>query len=327
MRSLGEFITAGTVALGLLLAPPVSAFRQDATLRYRWVKGETIRYRIIQQSTTTLSGLPGGMGDMTIEQSTSQTLRGVAEDVAPDGTTTLRQSVEAVKMEMSSPMFTMAYDSANPAAADNPMSAMLKDILSAMIGESFVVVIAPTGEVQKVEGASKLAEKIFKNVPQDPAAAGVIDGLKANISDDALRAMFMQTFAQFPSRPLKAGDTWNSQVTTPNPMFGALTTSVTSTLKGMEGDGSNRVATIVTSLTVKPDATKPATPNAMGFSMQMGDGTGEGEQIFDAGTGRFRGSTTRVTIPMTMSGAGPDGSAMTMRTSVKGTTTVELIRP
>ena len=75
MSSHIEFVTAGAVALGLLFGPPVSALRQDVTLRYRWTKGETIRYRIVQQSTTTISGLPGGMGDMAIDQSTSQTLR------------------------------------------------------------------------------------------------------------------------------------------------------------------------------------------------------------------------------------------------------------
>jgi Family of unknown function (DUF6263) len=327
MKSHIEFVTAGVVALGLLFGPPVSALRQDVTLRYRWAKGDTLRYRITQQSTTTISGLPGGVPDMAIDQSTGQTLRGVAEDVASDGTTTLRQVVESAKMEMNSPMFTMAYDSANPGAGDNPMSAMLKDIFSAMIGESFTLVIAPTGEVQKAEGFAKVAEKMFKNVPQDPQVAGIMEGLKANLSDDAMKNMFMQTFAQFPNRPLKSGDTWNSQFTTYNPMLGALTTSVTSTLKALEGDGSNRVAKIVTSVTVKQDATKPAQANAMGFSMQMGDGTGEGEQVFDAGTGRLRGSTTRMTVPMTMSGTGPDGSTMSMKTSVKSTTTVELIQP
>ncbi len=65
----------------------------------------------------------------------------------------------------------------------------------------------------------------------------------------------------------------------------------------------------------------------MGLRMQMGDGTGDGEQLFDPGTGRMRGSTTRLTIPMTMSGSGPDGTPMTMKTNVKSTTTVELVQP
>ena len=326
MRSRIGFVTAGVVALGLLCGPSVSALRQDATLRYRWTKGETIRYRIVQQNTTTISGLPGGMGDMSIDQSMSQTIRWVAEEVAADGTTTLRQVFEAVKMEMNSPMFGMSYDSAKPDAGDNPMNAMLKNIFTPLMGQSFTLVMAPTGEVQKVEGLSKLAEKMFQNIPQDPAAAGMLDGLKANLSDEAMRGMFMQSFAQFPNKALKSGDTWNTQISVANPMLGGLNTSVTSTLKAVEGDGSNRVATIVTASTIKQDATKPAPANPMGLTMQLGDAAGDGEQMFEAGTGRFRRSTNRVTIPMSVSGAGPDGTPLNMKTNVKTTTTVEIVQ-
>ena len=180
--------------------------------------------------------------------------------------------------------------------------------------------------MQKVEGLSKLTEKMFKDVAQDPAAAGILDGLKANLSDDAMRSMFAQTFAQFPNRPIKPGDTWNGQVTTNNPMLGTLINSLTSTLKAVEGDGSKRVARIATSLSIKQDATKPPPANPMGMSPQMGESTGEGEQVFDTGAGKFQRSTTRLTIPMTMSGSGPDGSPLNMKMSVKSTTTVELVQ-
>jgi hypothetical protein len=263
---------------------------------------------------------------MAIDQSTTQAMRWVVEDVAADGTTTLRQVFESVKMEMNSPMFAMSFDSAKPDAGDNPMSAMLKGVLTPMIGESFTFVMAPTGEVQKVEGLSKLTEKMFQSLPQDPAAAGILDGLKANLSDDAMRSTFMQTFAQFPNKPLKLGDTWNTQVSVGNPMLGGLITSTTSTLKSVEGEGSNRIATIVTTSAIKQDPSKPAQANPMGLSMQMGTGAGDGEQVFDAGTGRFRRSTTHVTIPMSMSGTGPDGTALNMKTSVKTTTTVEIVQ-
>jgi hypothetical protein len=314
------------VALGLLSGPSVSAWRQDLPLRYRWTKGETLRYRIVQQNATTISGLPGGMGDMAIDQATTQTIRWTAEDISADGTTTLRQVFESVKMEMNSPMFGMSFDSAKPDAGDNPMSAMLKGVLMPMIGESFTIVMAPTGEVQKVEGLSKLAEKMFQNLPQDPASAGILDGLKANLSDDAMRGMFAQTFAQFPTKPLKAGDSWSAQVSVGNPMLGGLVTSTTSTLKSVEGEGSNRVATIMTASTIKQDSSKPAQANPMGLTAQMGGGIGDGEQIFDAGTGRFRRSTTHVSIPMSMSGTGPDGTPLNMKMNVKTTTTVELVQ-
>jgi Family of unknown function (DUF6263) len=324
MSSRITLVTASAVALAVLSVSTLSAVRQDVTLRYRWTKGETLRYRIVQQSTTTISGIPG-MGDMAIDQSNTQVMATVAEEVTPERTT-LRQVIESMKMEMNSPMFGASFDSAKPDTGANPMNSMLKSVLSPMIGASFTLVMAPTGEVQKVEGLSKLAEKMFQSLPQDPAMAGILDGLKANLSDEAMRSQLAQVFAQFPDRPLKSGETWTTQVSTPNPMLGVLITSATSTLKAVEGEGSNRVAKIATSLTVKQDASKPAGANPMGLTVQMGDGSGDGEQVFDAGSGRLRSSVIRSTIPMSMSGAGPDGSPMSMKTSVKTTTTMELVK-
>jgi hypothetical protein len=326
MSSRIGFLTAGVVALGLLSGSSVAALRQDVALTYRWTKGETVRYRIVQQNTTTISGLPGGMGDLAIDQTSTQTIRLAAEDISADGTTTIRHVFESVKMEMNSPMFAMSYDSAKPDAGDDPMTAMLRRVMTPIIGESFTLVMAPTGEVQKVEGLTKLTEKMFQGLPQDPAVAGILDGVKANLSDDAMRSTFTQTFAQFPNKPLKTGETWNTQISVPNPMLGGLITSTTSTLKSLEGEGSKRVATIVTASTIKQDSSKPAQANPMGLTAQMGNGVGDGEHIFDAGTGRFRRSTTHVSIPMTMSGTGPDGTVLSMKTSIKTTTTVEIVQ-
>ena len=89
-----------------------------------------------------------------------------------------------------------------------------------MIGQPYTVVMAPTGEVVKVDGLSKLAEKMFSNMSADPMAAGMLDGLKASLSDDAMRSMFSQSFAQVPGQALKVGESWTVQVTDDNPMLG-----------------------------------------------------------------------------------------------------------
>ena len=66
---------------------------------------------------------------------------------------------------------------------------------------------------------------MFKNVSADPMMAGMFDGMKANLSDDAMKNLFTQSFAQFPDKPIKVGDDWNGQVSTANPMLGTLVTS------------------------------------------------------------------------------------------------------
>jgi Family of unknown function (DUF6263) len=324
MRSTTSFIAACAVAVGFLAGPPVAALRQDAKFTYQWKKGAAIKYRVVQQSTTTISGLPGGMGDLTIDQSTTQTLSSVVEDVAADGAATLRQTVEAIKAEINSPMMAMSYDSAAPNASTG--ATIFKDVFSQLIGQPYTLTMAPNGEVKKVAGLSELADKLFKNITPDPATAGMLDGLKANLNDDAMRNMFTQSFAQFPDKPIKVGDTWDLQATSSNPMLGTLITFVKSTLKSIDAEAGGRTARVAVILSVKRDASKPVPPNPMGMTLDVGEATGDGEQIFDASVGLLRSSTVHLRVPMTMSGTGPDGSALNMQTQVKATTTTELIK-
>lgn len=318
--------TTMAVLLALLVGGTVSAFRQDLKLTYQWKKGAALKYRIVQKSTTALSGLPGGMGDLTIEQSSSQTLNSVVEDVAADGTATLRQTVEAIQMEMNSPMMTLSYDSTAPNAGGGPPNAILKDVFSQLIGQPYTLVVASTGEIKKVEGVSQIAEKMFKNVAEDPMMAGMLNGLRANMSDDAIRSMLTQSFPQFPEKPLKIGDSWDVQASAANPMLGTLVTAIKATLKAVDGDGGGRVARIATTITIKRDASKPVPPNPMGMTLDVAEATGDGEQIFDVANGMLQSSTIHLTVPMTMTGTGPDGSALNMTSQVKSTTTTELVK-
>jgi hypothetical protein len=317
-------ILTSVLTLVLVCSSSLAA-RQDVTLRYRWTKGDTLRYRITQQSTTTIGGIPG-MDNLTIEQSIVQVVSTSVDDVAADGAATLKQSVESVKMDLTSPVFAASYDSAKPEAATDQLSATLKGVLSQVIGQSYTVVMGPTGEVLKVEGVSKMAEKMFSNVSADPAAAGVLDGLKAGLSDDSMRSLLAQSFSQSPNRPLKVGESWTYDVVQKNPMLGGIITSVKMTLKSVDGEASKRVATIATASDVKQDAAAPPAPNPMGMTMKLSPGTGDGEQVFDVAAGRLTRATIRMSMPMSMSGAGPDGSPMNLTTIVKGTTTTELIQ-
>jgi Family of unknown function (DUF6263) len=323
MRTRIGLIAAAAVTVALVPGLSGSTGAQDTTLRYRWTKGEEVRYRMSQESTATISGLPGGMADMTIDTLMSQVMKSVVEDIAADGTATIRQVYESVRMEVNSPMSKMAYDSTKKdnASADPTAQSMF----SVMIGESFLLVLSPSGEVQKVDGMSRIMEKVFQNLPQDPAAAAMLNGMRNSFSDDAMRATLSQGFLRFPDRALKVGDTWDSQFSVKNPMIGGITTSVNATLKGFEGSGADQVAKIAMKLTMKPDSEAAAT-NPMGLTVKMGDGSGEGEMVFNVAKGRQQRAVNRMNTSLTMSGSGPDGSVMNMQTLVKATVTLELVQ-
>jgi len=98
-------IVAAAVAVGLVGAA-TSSFAQEVTLRYGWTKGEETRTRMTQQASTSISAtaIPGGPGNGSVESSMSQVFRTIVEDVATDGTATLRPVIESVRMELSSPL-------------------------------------------------------------------------------------------------------------------------------------------------------------------------------------------------------------------------------
>ena len=139
MRS-PKYVLVAVLACAVVAVPSALVVRQDVTLRYKWTKGETLRYRMTQRTTSTISGVPGSEGGMTVEQTFNQVWKEAVEDVAADGTTTLRATFESIAVDMGMPMGRMAYDTEHPESASDP-GAMLKAMFANMIGESFTVAV------------------------------------------------------------------------------------------------------------------------------------------------------------------------------------------
>ena len=107
MRMHWKIVAVGAVALGLIGAATTS-FAQEATLRYRWTKGEETRTRVTQRSSTTfwatvITRLCRATGRS--KPSMSQVFRTIVDDVAADGTATLSLVIESVRMEIDSPLW------------------------------------------------------------------------------------------------------------------------------------------------------------------------------------------------------------------------------
>src|SRR5262245_5505176 len=113
MTSHSSTITTAVGTLALITGLTGVAFAQSVTLRYKWTKGEEVTYSGTKQKTETVSGLPNGMGNMNIDTTMTQVVRSVVKDVAADGTVTMEQVYESIRMAIDSPMARMAFDSTN----------------------------------------------------------------------------------------------------------------------------------------------------------------------------------------------------------------------
>jgi Family of unknown function (DUF6263) len=316
-------LAACTVVL-LMTVMACPAFAQDVTLRYRWTKGDKVRYRFTQQISTATTGVPG-FGDMTSDQTTTQTFSIVVDDVAADGSVILRQVFESVRIEVNTPMGKLAFDSDNKdAATGDPFGKFLAGVMPAMIGESVRMRLLPNGSVQSVEGMTRILDKMAAGLPQDRTAAAAFGMLKDGLSDEAMSGVLSQGFAQLPDQPVKIGDTWTRQFDVNNPLMGNGTISTTFKLDGVEKAGAFSIARIALKSTTK-QTTAPSAPALGPLSVQLGDGSGDGEQLFDATNGRLQRVTQQITTPMTMSGPAPDGSQLSLRAITKSTMTMELL--
>jgi hypothetical protein len=311
---------AAAIAI-VVVATPTSAVPQDVTLAYKWTKGETLRYRIDQSTDTTMSGLPGGMPDVTLNQVANQTFKMTVDDLTADGIATLTQVFESMRMDFTTPAGKISVDSAAPNANAGPPEQIAQKIFSAMVGEPFTIVLAASGRVEKLEGFTRVLDKMRASLPADPAAAAAFQQLRAGLSDEQMNAMFSQGFPQFPAKPIKPGDTWSTALTIPNPAVGGMITTIDYTLASNDA----QTARLTGKVKIAKDPKGAAGPGVMGMKTDLGNANGDGEMVFDVVKGRLRTGTTSMTLPMTVSGTAPDGTPVNMKMNAKATVKIELL--
>jgi len=311
-----RFRAAATAVMVLSAAGLAHA---QATLQYRWKQGEALVYKTTMKTTSTMSGAPGA-DDVSFEQTMTQRIRLLAAAVAPDGSVTLHQTTEAVRIEMNGPAGKASYDSDEPKSAKPDEGAeALGRVFGGIVGTTISVTMAATGAVQRIDGTQKVLDKIMQDMPQDRANTPMAQGLKTVLSPEAIRASLEQSFPRMPPQPVKPGETWTSQIALGTDVIGRIAGTQTFTLKSADGP----TASIAVALALKQESAPPIGP--AGMTMKIGDGKGDGEIEFDAAGGRIRKSTMSTEISSTMTTTGRDGRPATMKNLAKTSMTMELV--
>ena len=314
---------APVLVLAVLVASAAPAAAQTVTLRYRWTKGESSTYRLTSQTDTSVTGMPGA-SPMALGQTMTQVLKWTTEDVSPDGVATLRQTFQSIRMQISGPAGKVTYDTAAPNDNSNPMIGAMRRVLGAMAGESITVVMAADGTVTSIDGTSKILSRISANLPQDPGAEAITQGMKSILSDEAIKSTLAQSFAKLPDGPVKAGDSWRGQLTLAAEIVGKILGTSTFTLKAIEETADGSTARIAAALVLKQESiAAPSGP--ANVVMTLGSSKGEGEILFDVTRGRIRRNTMRTDMPSVVSMTAPDGSPASVQNKTTTTTTMELV--
>lgn len=322
MRSRWFLRAAWLLLISTAAAGPALAQTEAVAIRYQWKQGDVITYHTTVRTTSRSTG--GPRGAETLDQTFAQTLKLTVAAVDTEGTATIRQSIEAVSMDVSTPGGSLAYDSAKPLPADaDPRVQSMAKTVGGMVGEAISVTIAANGAVRRIDGAARVADKLIANLPRDPMSGGLAQGIKAMLSDEHLRSSLEQSFSRMPDQPVKPGDTWTAEQSVGADASGRVVGKSTFTLKAIEGTGDAAVARIAVTLALRQEDV----PSGSSVVVKLEPASkGEGEVVFSIARGRIEKSAMRTDMPSTVTMRGPEGQPLTLHNSTTTNMTMERVQ-
>jgi hypothetical protein len=123
-----------------------------------------------------------------------------------NGRLPIEQKIEAINLQLNTPVFNVTFDSSNPNQKDdNPMIQAIIDTIRARLGTSHTVVLDENNKVVGIEGIDKILAKA------SPAAA---ESLKAELDPEQMKKAAEQAFGILPAEPVAEGDTWTRTLVT-----------------------------------------------------------------------------------------------------------------
>lgn len=222
------------------LAPAASEW----SLRIDLNVGDTHRFAISNSQSIKMD-----MGQMTqdVENTSRIEFSQTVTEKLSDGSLVLDTSYERVQSEMRVGEMRLEFDTANPEPSQHPMARMQQ----VMTGKHFSVTMTPHGEVRSVAGTDQIFDSITETFTNDPMLQGSLETVKQGFGEEALTSMMQQVAVIFPEQAVKTGDTWQNDVTRPNPALGELRIKSDYRVKGPGSSSGRDCLEIAVALTVE----------------------------------------------------------------------------
>ena len=247
--------------------------RAEKLLRLKFQPGEVRNDQLVQEMSQSLR--PAGEAPaMSIKTTQIMDLSQKVEAVDEQGTATLTQMIERVRIKMHSAQgVLMDFDSA---AGKEPegMAKMLTPMLDAMIKKPIRMQLSTRGEVRDM----KLPQGMLENM--NKVGGG---GQAGNLfTPDWIKQM--AEIAVLPEGPVNPGQTWTRKGTTKTPALGDRVVESTFRYEGSEVRKGKTLEKITLSIAFQPDGDKQE--GAIGIKSQETSGTiyldGEAGRIVDS---------------------------------------------
>jgi hypothetical protein len=175
---------------------------QKVSLRYNLKQGATYvtNQHVVQNIEQTIMG-----NSMTIKMTMDTRIKYVVNKIE-NGNFHLSMVHDGLKVVMESPMMNVEFDSAAENQDEsNPMSKSF----GAIVGQSYDLVITPTGKVLSVTGFDKVMDKILASVNGNQAMADeVAANIKQQFGEESIKTSIEMMTAIYPENPVSVGESW-----------------------------------------------------------------------------------------------------------------------
>lgn len=263
-------------AAALLAASAIPVLAQEAVApEYKWVKGDTVRYRMTIEKQQKLTGAV----QLDLTHNRFYTWSQQVADVAPDGTAIVEVKFESagVHLQIPAQQLDFTFDPANP-DDEKRRTSPLAAPYTGVVGQSISFKVSKKGKLLGVVGFDKLSQKVLEDLKAAPKGGSYLP-LAQDSLGDLLAGQMEGMFRLLPEKPVKPGTLYKkSKVREADPALGSLILQTDYTLAGSEalnGDDSFKF-TYATAKTVEVTAGAAAPPPSPSGA-KLSDAKGAGE--------------------------------------------------
>ncbi|MEM8678901.1 MAG: DUF6263 family protein [Planctomycetota bacterium] len=183
----------------------------------------------------------------------------------------IRQSIERVKLSMTSPGYPpVEYDSRNTQDA-SPVAETIGKTVQPLLGVGFNQEMDARGRITRVT--------VVNEQKKSPSAAAA---LNPAFSEDGLKDLLTQAAATLPEGPVNPGDSWDARSEVASPV-GKLVMNIQYTYRGVEAHEGKSLDRIDVNVEMRFDDG----PNAIGMPVKIAEQACSGVVYFDNQRGRL----------------------------------------
>ncbi len=225
--------------VALLLAGPLTftaPVGAESPLRYNFKEGEVVRY-ILEEKTN------AEIGGQKMDMTTNMDLKWRVDKVNKDGSVTMTQSIERVRMNGIIGESKTSFDSSVAAAPVDEEQKRLANTLNAFVGGEMILSLDAKGMIESVKFTKALQDKLDKLAPDEQVVAKAF-------SEETVLRMIAGAFPPLPNEAPGSDKTWQSKLSTSVQGIAKKTLVFKHTYDGSITRGGKKIDKIVSVATI-----------------------------------------------------------------------------